>query len=429
MSEIHASTPGYGEIKKRFTLVQNLALVGEVIVSGMQELWGHKLRSFLTLTLLMLGVFALVVMTSALDGLIDKTRTGFSSMGWDGTIVLAPRKPASKEETNRFAMSPGLRYEDLTRIALPHPQVTAYIPYTMAPTSIFINGKEEQVYITGTTADYFPILNRQIASGRPLTEKDQQRRSLVAVVGAALGGKLFNGADPVGRDVIVEGLSFRIVGMYAPKMLMTDKDTADTNGFTIPIETYMDRLDPDHSLEQIIVKLKRMSAMKEVSSLVLSRARQAHHGIEDVKIWDMGKELVKVNKELDKIVKGWRFVLNCLAGTVLLVGGVGILSVMLISFSDRRFEIGLRKSLGATDGQIFVQFLLEAIVLASLGAFSGTMAASFACTTLGHKFPYGLPLNVYGLLLGWIIALMLALIFGLYPAYRAKALSPMEAMR
>ena len=128
-------------------------------------------------------------------------------------------------------------------------------------------------------------------------------------------------------------------------------------------------------------------------------------------------------------MRGWRIVLLSLAATVLLVGGVGVLSVMLISFSDRRYEIGLRKSLGASDHEIFVQFLLEAAVLAALGASVGTVAGSIVCRALSPMFPWGLVVNPLGLMMAWVVALGLALTFGLYPAIRASRLSPMEAMR
>jgi putative ABC transport system permease protein len=126
---------------------------------------------------------------------------------------------------------------------------------------------------------------------------------------------------------------------------------------------------------------------------------------------------------------GWQVVLMSLAGTVLLVGGVGVLSVMLISFSDRKFEIGLRKSIGASDGEIFTQFLLEAVVLAAVGALLGTAGGATVCRALADKFPYGLVVNPMGLVIAWGTAILLAVSFGLYPALRASRLSPMEAMR
>jgi hypothetical protein len=107
--------------ERRLGVRAHLALYVEVVRGGLLELWAHKLRSTLTLTLLMLGVFSLVVMTSVLDGVMDKVATGFAGMSWDGTVKVAPKSPETTEEQKRFAMSPGLRYEDLPRIAAPHP--------------------------------------------------------------------------------------------------------------------------------------------------------------------------------------------------------------------------------------------------------------------------------------------------------------------
>lgn len=404
-------------------------MLWEVVRTGLVELWAHKLRSVLTLTLLMLGVFALVVMTSVLDGVMDKVTTGFAGMSWDGTVRIAPKAPETAEERDRFAMSPGLRYEDLSRLTAPNPRVLTFLPRAQKEVSVRVTGGTERSWVIGVTAPYAAWMNRPIGLGRGLTEDDQRRRSTVAVVGASLGAKLFGGADPVGRDLIVEGVPFRIVGVQAPGQIFNDENYYDANGLLIPLETYMDRMDPDHQLTQVTVKLRRTRDLGEVSAMLLGRTRQAHHGIEDVEIVDLDAEAARAYQNFLQQMTGWRVVLLSLAGTVLLVGGVGVLSVMLISFSDRRFEIGLRKALGASDHEILIQFLLEAVVLAAIGALLGTVSGALLCQALSASFPYGLVVNPLGLLLAWIVALALALVFGLYPALRASRLSPMEAMR
>jgi putative ABC transport system permease protein len=406
-----------------------LALYGEVVRGGLIELWAHKLRSLLTLTLLMLGVFALVVMTSVLDGVMDRITTGFAGMSWDGTIMLAPKAPQTTEEQKRFAMSPGLRFEDLPRLTAPHPSVLAFLPRAQKRSAVRVPGGSERLWIVGVTHDYGRWMNRPVGLGRGLTEGDEKRRSTVAVVGATLGAKLFGGSDPVGRDITVEGVRFRVVGVQAPGQIFSDENYYDANGILIPIETFMDRIDPDHKLVHVAVKLRAKREMNEVSAMMIGRAKQAHHNIEDIEITDLESELARSYQNFLDQMRGWTIVLMSLAATVLLVGGVGVLSVMLISFSDRRYEIGLRKAMGASDHEVLIQFLLEALVLAAVGAFVGTIAGGFVCTALSSKFPYGLVVNPVGLLIAWATALALALVFGMYPAIRASRLSPMEAMR
>jgi putative ABC transport system permease protein len=177
------------------------------------------------------------------------------------------------------------------------------------------------------------------------------------------------------------------------------------------------------------VKLRAARDLKEVSALMLARGRQAHHGLEDLEVKNLDAEAARAYRGFRSDMRGWKIVLLSLAATVLLVGGVGVLSVMLISCSDRRFEIGLRKALGASERQIFLQFLLEAAVLSALGALAGTLAGALVCRGLSPRFPFGLVVDPLGLAAAWAVALTLGLGFGLYPALRAMRLSPMEAMR
>ncbi len=429
MSSRALPLPAVAPQVRRLGLRAHVALYVEVVRGGFIELWAHKLRSILTLTLLMLGVFALVVMTSVMDGVTDKVSTGFSGMAWDGTVMLAPKSPETTEEQKRFSMSPGLRFEDLSRLTVPDDRVLAYLPRAFKKSAVKTTGGSERMFVNGVTHEYGRWMNRPIGLGRGLTEDDERRRSTVAVVGATLASKLFGGSDPVGRDITVEGVRFRVIGVQAAGQLFSDENYYDANGISIPLETYMDRMDPDHKLAHVAVKLKAKRDLGEVSAMMVGRARQAHHGIEDIEVLDLEGELARGYQRFEEQIFGWKVVLTSLAATVLLVGGVGVLSVMLIAFSDRRYEIGLRKAMGASDGEILTQFLLEACVLAAVGASLGTFLGAFVCKALSANFPYGLVVNPLGLLTAWVVALLLALTFGMYPAVRASRLSPMEAMR
>jgi len=422
-------TDPQGRRPHRISAVARLGMLVEVVRVGLVELWAHKLRSLLTLTLLMLGVFALVVMTSVLDGVMDRISMGFAGMSWDGTLLVAPKAPGTTEEANHFAISAGLRTEDLDRLTAPQDKIAAFLPRSSTRASVTTPTANERAFVNGVWPDYGFWMNRPVDLGRGLTEDDGRRRSRVAVVGATLASKLFGGGDPVGRDILVNGIPFRVVGVQARGQIFSNENYQDANGVSIPLETYVDRIDPAHKLTHLAVKLKSKKDLAEVSAVMVSRAKQAHHGIEDIEIVDLDGEMAKSYQNFLDQLHSWSVVLFSLAGVVLLVGGVGVLSVMLISFSDRRFEIGLRKAIGASDGEVLAQFLIEAVVLAALGALVGTVAGGAVCRALSPIFPYGLVVNPWGLTMAWITALVLACIFGLYPAVRASRLAPIEAMR
>jgi len=271
-------------MSKQRSLGVRAALVWEVVSGGLIELWAHKLRSLLTLTLLMLGVFALVVMTSVLDGVKDKVSTGFAGMSWDGTLYLTPRRAKTSEEQKRFALSSGLRSEDLARITAPHPRVLGFSPRATQRSVVRVAAGGERIFVNGVTASYSYLMDRPVALGRGITEDDQRRHSAVAVVGATLASKLFGGSDPVGRDLVIEGAPYRIVGVLASGQIFNEELYQDSNGVLIPLETYMDRLDTSHRLTLVAVKMKSTRDLGEVSAAMLARARQAHHGIEDVEV-------------------------------------------------------------------------------------------------------------------------------------------------
>src|SRR4051794_38038331 len=244
MSEALAFVPAAASapIRRRRSLGIRIALVWEVVTGGLIELWSHKLRSILTLTLLMLGVFALVVMSSVLDGVQDKVSTGFAGMSWDGTLVLVPKPAKTSEEQKRFAMSTGLRSDDLPRLTAPLSKVLGFSPRATKRSVVQGTTGAERIFVNGVTADYSFLMDRPIGLGRGLTADDQRRHSAVAVMGATLANKLFGGSDPVGKDLVIEGVPYRIVGVLAGGQMFNDEQYQDANGVLVPLETYMGRL-------------------------------------------------------------------------------------------------------------------------------------------------------------------------------------------
>jgi putative ABC transport system permease protein len=178
-------------------------------------------------------------------------------------------------------------------------------------------------------------------------------------------------------------------------------------------------------LAKAIVPEKSVDAEEEAARTIT----RAHNGINDVHIEDIGKEILKERGNIAGQLRNWRIIFFSIAGVSLLIGGVGIFSVLKISISERLFEIGLRKSLGAGDGEIFLQFLIESITLSVVGAMVGVGGGIVIVKLISRAFPAGLPLSMFGMALASGFAIGIGLFAGLYPSISASRLQPVEALR
>ena len=223
----------------------------EVVTGGLVELWSHKLRSVLTLTLLMLGVFALVVLTSVLDGVLDKVGTGFEGMAWDGTVVLKPKDPETTEEQKRFAMSPGLRYEDLARVAAPYEGALAFLPRA-TKSDAGARGRGHRAHLRhrphAGVRDVHEPAHRQRPRphrGRPAAAQLGRRRRRHARHPSSSAASTRSDATWWWTASPAASWACR-----RRVMIFNEELYLDANGLMIPLETYMDRVDPSHKLTQ-----------------------------------------------------------------------------------------------------------------------------------------------------------------------------------
>jgi putative ABC transport system permease protein len=180
-----------------------------------------------------------------------------------------------------------------------------------------------------------------------------------------------------------------------------------------------------YMLAKAIEPEKSIDAEDE-ANVVIARA---HNGIHDVKVENMGKEILKERGNVQTILHNWRIVFFSIAGVSLLIGGVGIFSVLKISIGERLYEIGLRKSMGASDGEVFLQFLIESVTLSVVGAAIGLAGGVGLVRLIAGFFPAGLPVSLFGTTVSVSFAISIGLIAGLYPSISASRLEPVEALR
>jgi putative ABC transport system permease protein len=405
--------------------------LGESIRTSLEEVKGHPLRSAFTLFGVILGTLALVVVMSVLDGVQNSVLKGINDLGLDGVIVATSRTPVDRVERAKAHLSRGLRIEDIK--AFENTQNIDEMAVVGETRAVVTAGNvTRRVDIYGVTPEYREIRNRHLTSGRFISRRDVDSAASVVVLGFTLKKNLFGGEDAVGRQVNVGGRRLTVIGVGAKmgNQFVDDDDfRKEMGGVYVPWTVYRDMFGRANAISYMLAKAIAPEKSVDAEDEATARFRQAHNNIGDTRLNNIGKEMIKERAQIEVILRNWRIVFFSIAGVSLLIGGVGIFSVLKISISERLFEIGLRKSMGASDVDIFAQFLIESVTLSVVGAGIGLLLGMGVVGLIAQFFPAGLPVSAFGVLVSTGFAVFVGLFAGLYPSLTASRLQPVEALR
>ncbi len=405
--------------------------ISESVRTSYEEVKGHPLRSLFTLIGVILGTLALVVVMSVLDGVQMSVLKGINDLGLDGVLVVSSREPTDRVERAKAHLSRGLRVED-SKAFDDAELVRAMSPVGETRAVVTGGASTRRIAVFGVMPDYAEIRNRRISTGRWISGRDVDTNAAVTVIGWELKQQLFGSEDALGRQINVGGRRLTVIGV-GTKFDMTFVDDDDmrkeTGGVYVPWTVFRDMFGRANAISYMLGKATTPEQSIDAEDEASARFRQAHNGIGDVRINNIGKDILKERIQIDVILRNWRIVFFAIAGVSLLIGGVGIFSVLKISISERLFEIGLRKSLGATNGEIFLQFLIESVTLSVAGAAIGLGLGIAVVKLVAGFFPGGLPVSMFGLILASSFAIGVGLFAGLYPSLTAAKLEPVEALR
>ena len=404
----------------------------ENFAMAFETLLAHKFRSFLTILGIVVGVSVVIVIASLISGVKANLISQIEQLGANNIVAFhrdltgLGGRPSREER-----MRKPLTVEDANAIKEQCPSVQDIswigLPWNTQVSIKYKNSTLRGGGFRGVSQSLSTVYNVKIANGRFFTESEDAHRVSVAVIGPDTATALFGDSDPIGKQLLVQGHPFTVLGVAEKSKLGSMASQAD-NYVYIPYGTFHKML-PWEKYHEFIVQARsglRSQALDEVESL-LRRRRGVKHNDPDNFSLTTSDELVK---QLDQVTAMIGLITIAIASVGLLVGGIGVMNIMLVSVTERTREIGVRKAIGATKSDIVLQFLFEAMTLTALGGIFGiilAIAISFIVLALLPTLPASIPL--WAVVTGLTVSVAIGLIFGVWPARKAAQLDPIEALR
>ena len=397
----------------------------ESFLMAWASLVANKLRSLLTMLGIIIGVAAVIALVSIGNGVKQDIEDSISSLGSNLLVVLpgAPRTPGARPSQGSMKSLKISHYEAIAKLE----GVKAASPMTNGSYVVIYQNKNWTTSVAGVNANFQDVNNWTMTSGRFFSDKNVQNRERVAVVGQTVVKNLFADEDPVGKEIRVKNIPFRVIGVLKSKGNGTmGNDQDDT--VLIPYTTSMERVEGIDYLRRVYVVAKDDEGIDRLQADIENLLR-VRHNIKDTNLDDFNIQNMKSIMETVAQTTGtFTLFLGAVAAISLVVGGIGIMNIMLVSVTERTREIGVRKALGATYSVIVTQFLIEAVVISLMGGFIGIAFGIGASKVIGMVSGMSTIVSVPTIIMSFAFSMAIGLIFGIYPARKAAKLNPIDAL-
>lgn len=391
------------------------------ILIAFKSLRTNKIRSFLTMLGVIIGVTSVILLVSIGTGLQNYITKQFEEMGTN-LLFIMPGKFQFRD--SREGGPPGggsekLTLDDISYLERRSKRVKSFLPITSKTADVSYGKETYNTFIVGTTEDYERLRKSSTTRGRFFTKAQSKTGRRVAILGVTVIEKTFGKTDPLNKKIRVDGTTYTVVGILNEKGAAAGNDQDDQ--IIIPIEAFDRQFNPggiSYAYAEVN-SVEDISLAKSEMEEILGRVKND----DDFSVVDQRELLSTITSILGVLTIG----LGGIAAISLLVGGIGIMNIMLVSVSERTREVGLRKAVGATPKVIRIQFLIEAVILSFSGGIIGIILGELGSLAISRFFPAYV--TMWSVVLAFGVSALVGIVFGLAPAYKASKLNPIEALR
>jgi len=408
--------------------------IKDAILMALSSLRANKLRSALTILGVMVGVGSVIGLASIINGLEGAVVEEIESAGAT-TIIDIDRFPPgtnyhnlTEEERHR----PDLEAGEAEAIRDNCPSVDGVAPmnHYWAPGGNIVkykNRKSPYVEYIGTWPDYLRVKDKSLSQGRFISQIDVKRRAMVVVIGEDIANNLFEGENPIDREVRVNGERFEVIGVF-DRIESNFGESYENNMVAIPLSTY-EKIHPWDEALSLAARAESYAMMDQAMEEIINALR-VYRKVPFGKENNFALSTHEIYKELLADVTKYIYLAMIVITSVgLMVGGIGVMNIMLVSVTERTREIGVRKAIGANRLNILLQFLTEAMTLSGTGGVIGILFGIALGMIVNILLGFPLFISVFWVVLGFAVAVSVGLVSGIYPAMKAARLDPIEALR
>jgi putative ABC transport system permease protein len=398
-------------------------MIWTTVMLAMRAIHRNLMRSFLTVLGVVIGVAAVITMVTLGNGATQSVSAQISSMG-SNLLMLRPGQRMGPGASDAIPF----KVSDVDAIRSQISGISAVAPVANSSAVAVFQARNWSTSVVGTSSDYFIAGNWTLASGRSFTTAEERSGKAVCVIGATVREKLFAQQNPVGSEIRVKQFACEVVGLLKSKgQSAMGSDQDDT--VIMPLRTVQRRMTGTQDIGMIMAAVSSTAGIDKAKAQLESLMRERRKLTDEAENNFMVMDTRQIAETLTGTTKILTMLLGAVAAVSLLVGGIGIMNIMLVSVTERTREIGIRLAIGALEREVLMQFLVEAVVLSSLGGIIGILLAALASVGLSAvmQIPYQFDSSIN--LLSFVFSAAIGVVFGYFPARRAAQLDPIEALR